>query len=293
MMRSRAFAMACAVLTLSAPAFAQGKSQAHKNGSPPSRNALPAPAVASPVGGVTPFAWVDDASLIEPGTVWLAMSVVRWQGSDASEVDVPVVDAAVGLTPRVQLAATVSRAMAGTDPSGAPGGVGTSYFSAKIAALNSATPLMKLSVAPTLEVLGSGVLQAPDECRAHFGIPVSVEVDRGAARVYASAGYFSRGVWFTGLGVGAQASDRVFVSIGYSRSWRTTDALDVPIADRARNEVTGSVSYALTSNVGVFGSIATTLATLDENGAGTTVGAGMSFSFRPAVQPESGRKRRN
>src|SRR5207244_1845076 len=133
-----AFAMAVATLTRSSPAFAQGKSQAHQKGSPPSRSALPAPAVASPVGGVTPFAWVGDASLIEPGTIWLAMSVVRWQGSDASEVDVPVVDAAVGLTRRVQLAASVPRSMTDVDPSGAAGGIGTSYFSAKIAVLATA-----------------------------------------------------------------------------------------------------------------------------------------------------------
>jgi hypothetical protein len=219
------------------------------------------------------------------------MSVVRWQGTDASEVDVPVVDAAVGLARRVQLAASVPRAMADADPSGSAGGIGTSYFSAKIAVLTTAKPLMKLSVAPTLEVLGSGVL-TPDQGRAHFGLPVSIEVARGAARLYGSGGYFSRGVWFTGVGVGVAASDRVFSSFGYSRSWRTTDAVDVPVADRARNEVTGAVSYAITPNVSLFGSIATTIATLDENGAGTTLGAGVSFFFTPAASSKPPTKRR-
>jgi hypothetical protein len=286
---TRALVAASVIVTLaaSAPAGAQGKSQSHKNNPPPSRNDLTAPAstsTATTVGGATPFAWVDDASLLAPGAVSLAMSVVRWQGSGVSEVDIPVVDAAVGLTPRVHLAMTVPRVLGSADPSGALGGMATSYFSAKIAVVNDAKRSVKLSVAPTLEVLGRGVLQslAPGARRAHFGLPVSAEIGRGGVRLYGGAGYFSRGVWFTGGGVGGRASDKVYISAGYSRSWRRSDGLAVPISDRDRNDINGAASYSVTPNVSVYGSLARTIATLEENGAGTTVAGGVSFFFVPA-----------
>jgi hypothetical protein len=282
-------ASAVLALAVSIPAWAQGKSQQHKKNppAPPSRSDLAASAgVSMPVAAVagpTPFAWIDDASLLEAGSVSIAMSVVRWQGSDISEVDAPVIDAAIGLAPRVHLTMTVPRVVGSEDPLGAAGGMGTSYFSAKIAAINDAKRGLKLSVAPTLEVLGSGVLQSmtEGERRAHFGLPVSVELDRGRARLYAGGGYFTRGVWFTGAGVGARVNDKVFVSGGFSRSWRGSDVPDVPLSDRDRKEITGSGSYAVTPQISVYGALGRTIATLDENGAGTSLVGGVSFFFAP------------
>jgi hypothetical protein len=281
-------ASAMLALAVSNPAWAQGKSQQHKKNppAPPSRSDLAAPAgVSMPVAAVagpTPFAWIDDASLLEAGSVSIAMSVVRWQGSGISEVDAPVIDAAIGLAPRVHLTITVPRVVGSEDPLGPVGGMGTSYFSAKIAAINDAKRGLKLSVAPTLEVLGSGVLQSTEgERRAHFGLPVSVELDRGRARLYAGGGYFTRGVWFTGAGVGTRVNDKVFVSGGFSRSWRGTDVPDVPLSDRDRKEITGSGSYAVTPQINVYGALGRTIATLDENGAGTSLVGGVSFFIAP------------
>ena len=275
-------------LAVSIPAWAQGRSQQHKkNPAPPSRSDLAAPAgvsmPATAVAGPTPFAWVDDASLLEAGSVSIALSVARWQGGGISEVDVPVIDAAIGLAPRVHLTMTVPRVVGSEDPLGPVGGMGTSYFSAKIAAFNDAKRGLKVSVAPTLEVLGSGVLQSmtEGERRAHFGLPVSVELDRGRARLYAGGGYFTRGVWFTGAGAGTRLNDKVFVSGGFSRSWRRSDIADTPLSDRDRKEITGSGSYALMPQISVYGAIARTIATLDENGAGTSLVGGVSFFFAP------------
>src|SRR4029453_939053 len=130
-------ASAILALAISIPAGAQGKSQEHKkNPAPPSRSDLTAPASASmpatAVAGPTPFAWVDDASLLEAGAVSIALSIARWQGGGISEVDVPVIDAAIGLAPRVHLTMSVPRVVGSEDPLGPVGGMGTSYFSAKI-----------------------------------------------------------------------------------------------------------------------------------------------------------------
>jgi len=282
-------ASAVLALAVSAPALAQGKSQQHKKNppAPPSRSDLAAPSgvslPATAVAGPTPFAWVDDASLLDAGSVSIALSVARWQGGGISEVDVPVIDASIGLAPRVHLTMSVPRVVGSEDPLGPVGGMGTSYFSAKIAALNDAKRGLKLSVAPTLEVLGSGVLQSATagDRRTHFGLPVSVELDRGRARLYAGGGYFTRGVWFTGAGVGSRVNDKLFVSGGFSRSWRGSDVPDVPLSDRDRKEITGSASYTITPQVSVYGALGRTLATLDENGAGTSLVGGVSFFFAP------------
>lgn len=281
-------ASAIVALAVSTPAWAQGKSQQNKKNppAPPSRSDLAPASVSMPttvVAGPTPFAWVDDASLLEAGTVSIALSVVRWQGSGINEVDVPVIDAAIGLTPRVHVTMTVPRVVGSEDPLGPVGGMGTSYFSAKIAAVDDAKRGLKLSVAPTLEVLGNGVLQSMTngERRAHFGLPVSVELDRGRARLYAGGGYFTRGVWFTGVGAGTRLNDKVFVSGGFSRSWRGSDVPDIPLSDRDRKEITGSGSYAVTPQISVYGAVGRTIATLDENGAGTSLVGGVSFFFAP------------
>jgi len=274
-------------LAAAAPALAQGKSQEHRKSAPPSRSEL-TPAANTPtttVGGATPFAWIDDATLVEPGAASFAISMARWYGGGTSETDLPIVDLAVGLAPRLQLAATVPRVLGSADPSGAVGGIGTSYFSAKIAALDDAKRHLRIAIAPTLELLGRGIVDSTtNEQRVHFGVPVSVEITRGAHRVSAGAGYFSRGVWFAGGGVGARASRRTYVSASLSRSWASAGVDDMTVPARSRNEVSGGAAFELRSNVSAFASIARTFATLGENGAGTSVSLGLSF-FLPRATP--------
>jgi hypothetical protein len=75
----------------------------------------------------------------------------------------------------------------------------------------------------------------------------------------------------------------VFVSGSFSRAWRRADVPGGP-SDRDRHEVSGSAAYAVTPRVSVFGSLGRTIATLEENGAGTTLGGGLSLFFKPAIK---------
>jgi hypothetical protein len=285
----------CALVLCSAPAWAQGKSgqaPGQNKGSgkgsgaaaaAPSRNELSAIGVAptpSP-SGATPLAWVDDASVLPPGTVTFSMSAMRWSGDGVSEVDAPIVDAAFGIAPRVQLSASVPRVVGSADPDGAAGGVGTSFFAAKIGVYEHAKSAVKVAVSPTLQVLGEGVVAGlePGEGRVRWGMPVSAEISRGSLRLYGGGGYFSPGLWFTGAAVGAQAAEKVFVSVGFNRAWRHSDVPDIPISDRDRKEISGGVAYILRPSITVFGSVGRTVKTLVENGAGTSIVGGASFSF--------------
>lgn len=293
-----AFGAVCAVVLCCASAAAQGNSanapgrnKTRGGGSTaaaaPSRNELASVGVSPVAGatGATPLAWVDDASLLPAGTVTLSMSAMRWSGSGVSEVDAPIVDAAIGLTPRVQLSASVPRVVGSADPDGAVGGVGTSFFAAKIAVFEAAQHSIKVAMTPTMQVLGEGVVAAlePGEGRVRWGLPVSGEISRGSLRLYGGGGYFSPGLWFSGAAVGAQAARNVFVSAGFSRAWRHSDVPDIPLSQRDRKELSGGVAYVLHPSVTVFGSIGRTIRTLVENGAGTSIVGGASLTFATAA----------
>jgi hypothetical protein len=270
---------ASAVLALAcAPsALAQGKGKGPTS-HPPSSSALPSPAVVAPAtAGVAPFAWIDDASVLPSGTIAISILALRWQGADVNEAIAPVIGLAAGIAPRLQLGASVPRVV-GDDISGVVGGLGTTYVSAKIGILTGGPSGIKFAVAPTIEILGAGTLQslAPDASRAQFGLPVSLEIDRGPARVFASAGFFSQGVWFAGGGIGAQPTPRIAVSAALSRAW-TTDAIGAVVGDR--REISGGVAFSPRVNLSLFGSLGRTIATTDQDGAGTTLTGGVMFLF--------------
>jgi hypothetical protein len=266
------------MLAIALPASAQGKSgQNHGKppaAPPPTTTNLPAAGSGTGATGAAtaPFAWMDDASLMTPGAVWLGVSMVQWHGGGASEVVVPAFDGSIGLTPRVQLGASVPRVA---------GGIGTTFFSTKIGILNNENRGMKLAVAPTLEILSKGSVAA-GQSRTQWGLPVSVEIDREVIRIYGSSGYFSPGVWYAGAGVGGSLTNRLGVSMSFSRAW-TGQATGgtAAIAGPRRNDLSGGASYDVRPNIAVFGSMGRTLATAAGDGAGTTVSFGLSLNAGP------------
>jgi len=271
------------VVFLPATAFAKSGNNGKGKGAPPSSSALPVAAAPPPGIGATPIPWIDDANLMPSGAMSIDVSMSRWMGDGISETTLPVVNFAVGLTERFQFAVSVPRVVA-DEASGVAGGIGTTFVSGKyLAYVNDRG--VKVAVAPTLELLGTNVLTSlgPDEKRAQFGLPVSLELDSGGRRAYFSSGWFSRGVWFAGAGLGLQLRPRVGVSAAFSRSWTSAPA-DPALAlteSRDKAEFSGGVGIAVAPHVSVFAAVAHTIATSAENGAGATVSAGMSFYIPP------------
>jgi hypothetical protein len=211
--RSLMTAIVVAALAAAAPAYAQGRSGSApgklKKPKPPSSSSLPGASSAaggtsplSTVTGASPLSWLDDASVLEPGSVLLTLSGMRWSGGEASEVYLPVIDASLGVTRRVQIGATIPRIAGAGDGTTPVARLGTSYFSAKVALLPDSD--VKLAISPLVEVLGTSAAQSlpAGESRYQFGLPVSIEAERGPARLFAAAGFFTRGAWFTGGGAG-------------------------------------------------------------------------------------------
>ena len=265
-------------LAIALPAAAQGKGNGHGKppaAPPPTTTNLPA-SVTGGTAPTVPFAWMDDASLMAPRTVWLGVSMVQWHGGGANEVVVPVVDASIGLTPRVQVGASIPRVAVG---------LGTTFVNAKIGIVNNDTHGVKLAVGPTVEILNEASAPA-GQSRVQWGLPVSVEFDRQAGRFYGSSGYFSPGVRYAGVGIGKSLSNRLDLSMSFSHAWTSeaTAAAATPgIAGPHRNDLSGGASFDLTPNIAVFGSIGRTIATAAEHGAGTTLTIGVSASAGPLV----------
>lgn len=267
------------MLAVAVPASAQGRSGNHRPTSP-AQSALPqSHATVAATTGAVPFAWIDDASMLDPGSVALAISVFHWQGTNVSELDVPVVSVSVGAARRFQIGASIPHVVDSSDTGGPVGGLGTTYISGKIGLLTGDT--VKLAVAPTLQVLGEGALTsfAPGERRTQFGVPVSIEGDSGIVRVFASGGGFSPGIWFAGGGAGVQATSHVSVSGSFSRAWANASASTLTTS--SRQELSGTMAYSPTSQVSLFASVGRTVNTTDENGAGTTVSGGVVFVIAP------------
>jgi hypothetical protein len=249
-------------------------------GRPPSEVPLAAPAnISTTASPSTPFAWIDNANLMAPGAIWVGFSMVRWQNAGVSQMSVPVVDAAIGMTPRFQIGASVPR-IAGSDALGRPAALGTAFFNAKVGILNDSAKPLKLAITPTLEVLNTSALDvAPaEQSRVQWGLPVSAEVDRGAVRAYGSSGYFSPGVWFAGAGAGTQIGSRIGIALSLSHAWSRSAVDDTLLAAPRRSDLSTGISMALTSNVGVFGSVGRTFKTDSRFGAGTTVSLGLSLT---------------
>jgi hypothetical protein len=275
--KTSAFALAAMVLAVPAFAGPGGVSTPPGKGpssSPPSKSKLPsATAIATSIA--TPFAWVDDATLLPTGSGALTVGAATWNGTNASESTIPIVAGAAGLAPRFQLSAQVPYII-GDDTAGIAGGWGTTYLTGKIGILQQESGL-KLAVAPTLQLLGTSVVLSSTDSRAHWGIPVSVEFDEGTARVFASGGYFSGGIGFVGAGIGVDVTPRISLSGTLSRAWSSDSVGTTTIPGSDRTEVVGGAAFNLTSHIAIFGSVGQTIATSDANGAGTTLVGGMLF----------------
>jgi hypothetical protein len=76
------------------------------------------------------------------------------------------------------------------------------------------------------------------------------------------------------------------MSMSFSHAWATEPAAapGVPsVAGPRRNEISGGASYDLKPNIAVFGSIGRTIGVASQDGAGTTLGFGLSLSAAPAL----------
>jgi hypothetical protein len=292
------FALALGLVVAAGPVGAQGRSdaapgktkdKAAKSGSSgsssPSRAsqsglASPITATAStsaPAASANKVAyfgsWLDDASIVTPGEVWVGLATGYWRGADNRQIDAPVVSAAVGITPRLQAGGSASfyhfRGEDGLSENGF--GSFSLYGKVLIADPMRAPNAIGVAVTPLLE------LSPGSEAPVGWALPVNIEARRGDVRLYGSAGYFSRGSVFATVGADIPLTTRVFLNGTFGQSYARAGTHQTSLGVGA--------SMGLTEKTGVFVGLGHTLMPAVMGPGGLSVAGGMSLLLPPPVKP--------
>ena len=193
-----AFAVFMSVLAMVGTGAAQGRGRGPGKtvGAPAQRGSPSAAPVALQPSSLFPQfgTWLDDATTAAVGAGYISMGASYWRGANADQVDAPILGVTYGITNRAQLSATVPFYRA-TYEGFSGGGLDTIYISGKIAVVDpdAGNGRFGLAIGAGAEILSAG---SADASRAHWVVPLSLELRSAAFRVYGSTGYFSRGAFF-------------------------------------------------------------------------------------------------
>ena len=277
----KATAAAVLICTVTAaPAGAQGKSGSapgqSKKGAAAAATATVSPATAaastsapssSPNSVLYYGSWLDDASVMPRGSVWMGASTAYWKADTAHQVDAPVFMGAAGVAHRAQVGASLPVYHFNDQAGFTASGVGTVSVYGKVMLLDaSAGRGVGLAVAPLIEV-------APGADRAFgWALPLNVEARADRFRVYGSAGYFSRGSIFGTAAVEVPTSDRTAVTGTFGESHA---------GDSNQTSVGVSLSFFVSPTTGLFIGLGHSSAGASLENGGVSIGGGISILVKP------------
>jgi hypothetical protein len=221
--------------------------------------------------------WLDNADVNAPGEAWMSISTTYWRSSSLREVDAPSIGASVGVTPRGQFSVSVPYYHV-TDPSGLTAhGFGATYVTGKFALAQDGR--VHVAVSPTLEVL-SWTAANLGVRRVNVVLPLSAQSDIGAARVYGSTGYFSRGSVF-GAGTAewsAGSRGTLVASLSHSYSVKSDPVSDALGVSRHRTDASGGLYVRAGSAAVFFASVGRTLAPVTETSGRLSFTGGVTIN---------------
>jgi len=210
----------------------------------------------------------------------------HWRMSGMSQTNAPMLGAGVGLTDRMQVSASVPFYHASFD-GGTASGLDDVYIGAKYTLVDPTLTLSEfgLAVSPVVEVLGEG---GPDG-RVHFALPLSVELRHQPLRVYGSAGYFTRGSFFSGgaLEWSTPGGTVLTGSLTQSLSFKEDAVLDALGVGRRRADVSIGLAHPVASMAAAFVNVGRSLTRLDEGGTSLALSGGVSLRFNTSARPWS------
>jgi hypothetical protein len=287
----RVTGLAIGTLAVASLVFAQG----NPHGRPPGQTKRPSP-VPSTSGLVAPVnevvdvspgarvrtfgAWLDDASALQPGEGWLALSMSKWSMPVATGSDAPVIDLSVGLVPGVQVSVTLPYFRVSDRAGNSLNGLGDMYVASKVVLRDAATKSFGVSVGPTLEYLSKTSTTGTGLNRINWILPLNLERRLTAGRLYGSTGYFSRGVFFASGAFERVVTTKMVVSGALTHSYVTDDhAISEEIGlSRRRLDASGTVSYSVSPALAVFGSLGRTVWKRDDDATNLLATAGVSVN---------------
>lgn len=277
-------------LAAATPVAAQGRGNAYGRGrAKPAQTTSTSSAAATipqSSAAIRQFgAWLDDASLLEPGHGWVSVSMGHSRSLGVRQFDFPVIEAGMALSRRAQLGGTVPYYRLNFGDGTGVGGFGDVYVNLKYSLLNPEQNPRNfgVAVAPLVEVLS-----APDPIsgdRWSWAIPVSAELRTSKYRVYGSAGYFARGVIFSSGALEVPITNRVVVTGALIQMRSINESLE---ADRlalpkSRLDVAGAAGFFLAPSIAVFGSVGRTISDAGPYGTGLTINGGITITFPQAA----------
>jgi hypothetical protein len=274
------------------PVAAQGNGHGHAYGQLKSAAPTPSSGGAAQVqpavaGGVRNFgSWLDDASIMTPGSGSLTMSCAWFRAPAYHEFDAPIGDGAIGLTPKVQFGFSVPYYHVSAPGGPVVRGIGDLYLTSKVQLLepNAQHNGFGLAVVPIVTVL-SGEADI-ERRRVSWAAPIAMELQKDGWRVFGTAGYFSQGSIFASGALEVQASQRLTITGTLTQSHSTID--DPPgmtlVLNRTRTDVSGGGTWMMHPGLAFFGSVGRTISQQDANAASLVLSGGVSFAF-DAWQP--------
>jgi len=269
-------------------AAAQGNSaghgHAHQGGITAGAAADATPLPASGAGSRTFGVWLDDASVAAPGGGWATFSVGYYRTDLFHEFDMPVADAGMGFTRRVQAGFSVP--VYSVTPIGGTlvHGVGDVYIHGKIQLRDPAesTDGVGYALIPVVQVTR---VPLAGESKVNWALPVSVEMRRNGWRVYGSGGWFSRGSLFGSAAVERTITSRLSITGTFSDAFATKMLPNEPAnLPRSRADVSGGASYSMGPSWIVFGSIGRTILTHDAQSTNLGLSGGVALNLAAPKQ---------
>jgi hypothetical protein len=278
-----AIALLVAALAMVGTAAAQGRGRGVGKtvGAPvQSGSASAGPVALQPSASFPQFGtWLDDATTADVGEGYLSLGASYWGGANADQVDAPIFGVTYGIAKRAQLSATVPFYCA-TYEGFSGTGLDTIYIGAKIAVVDpdAGSRRFGLAIGGATEILSAGFA---DVSRAHWVVPLSMELRVHALRLYGSTGYFSRGAFFatsafewtmpTGMSVTA--------SLGQSTSvHRVAVATPTKVPRSSLRDANVFLSHPIKGGASVYVAGSRTFAGTWIDGA-SSVSGGFSFRF--------------
>jgi hypothetical protein len=290
-----AFVFSIAICLAAVPAFAQGRSQTAPgqtkdksgNGSSSTSSSTSSSVssravetgIASPITATTetsaPAAaanaavyygsWLDDASVVEAGQVWVGLATGYWRGSGSRQIDAPVASVAVGINSRTHAGGSLSFFHFSDVDGLSENGLGSISLYGKFLLIDPAVAAkgIGLAITPLVEFSPSGVE------KVGWALPVNIESRKGSLRIYGSAGYFSRGSIFGTVGADHPVSDRVSVTASFGQSYARSGTHQTTIGV--------GVFATVTSTTGIFAGLGQTYMPVDIGPGGLSFAGGMSF----------------
>jgi hypothetical protein len=184
-----------------------------------------------------------------------------------------------GIASRAQLSATVPFYRASYEGfSGS--GLDNVYISGKVAVVdpNGGSGRFGLAVGAVAEILSAGFA---DVSRAHWAVPLSMELRAGEVRLYGSTGYFSRGAFFAAGAFEwtAPTGTSLTASLAHSASVHgITVATTASVPHASLRDVSVFFSQPVSSIASVYVAGSRTFSSTWIDGA-SSVSGGLSFRF--------------